>query len=79
MATEFKVKLRLVDKKSGEVVSYKQDGERFGQAVTVKLTTDTEYEISVSTRPAIIIEYKYCHLYLIYLSALIKQFKNMKK
>ncbi|XP_060559197.1 uncharacterized protein LOC132719444 isoform X2 [Ruditapes philippinarum] len=56
MTTEFKVKLRLVEKKSGEVVSYKQDGERFGQAVTVKLTTDTEYEISVSTRPAIIIE-----------------------
>ena len=54
---DFKVKLRIVEKKSGEVVSYKQDGQRFGQPVTVKLTKDTDYEINLTIRPAIIVKY----------------------
>ncbi|XP_045165252.1 uncharacterized protein LOC123529107 [Mercenaria mercenaria] len=52
----FKVTFRLVDKKSGGVVSYKQDGQRFGQSVTVKLNTDTEYELTVTVRPAVTVK-----------------------
>lgn len=52
MATNFKVTFRLIAKKTGEVVSFKQDGQRFSQAWTIKLNTDTEYELRITFRPA---------------------------
>ncbi|KAK3588761.1 hypothetical protein CHS0354_024243 [Potamilus streckersoni] len=53
MALEFKCSLFIKKLKDGETVYLKQDGERFQQAQTIKLNTNTDYEVRLNIRPVL--------------------------
>ncbi|XP_045213276.2 uncharacterized protein LOC123564065 [Mercenaria mercenaria] len=56
MATEFKLIFRMTARAAGDVVCFKQDGQRFDQTHTVKLNTDTEYDLKFTLKPAIYVD-----------------------
>ncbi|KAL3874095.1 hypothetical protein ACJMK2_037157 [Sinanodonta woodiana] len=53
MALEFKCSLFIKKMKDDGTVYLKQDGERFEQAQTIKLNTNTDYEVRLNIRPAL--------------------------
>ncbi|KAK7485006.1 hypothetical protein BaRGS_00023784 [Batillaria attramentaria] len=52
MATTFQTTLEIKTHPGGEEVYHKQDGQRFGQAVTVKMNVTQAYALIVTFRPA---------------------------
>ena len=46
------ISLTIANEKTGEPVTYKQDGKRFTHDVTIKLSVNTSYVISVTLVPA---------------------------
>lgn len=56
MATLFKLTFRMTAREAGETVCFKQDGQRFDQTHTVKLNTNTTYDVKFTLKPAIYIE-----------------------
>lgn len=56
MTTDFKVILQIHVHETGHVVSFKHDGQRFEQSHTVKLNTNTEYELIFTVQPALHME-----------------------
>lgn len=42
---------------TGQPVYFKQDGQRFGQAQTLKLNVNTDYELRFTTKPGVHIKY----------------------
>lgn len=45
------ISLTIANEKTGEPVTYKQDGKRFTHDVTIKLSVNTSYVISVTVKP----------------------------
>ncbi|XP_052769114.1 uncharacterized protein LOC128209214 [Mya arenaria] len=57
MATrKFKLTLRVSGREDGRPVHFKQDGQRFEHAHTVKLNASTDYEMKFTIKPAIHID-----------------------
>ena len=51
MTTNFSVSLTVFDTKSSRYIFFKNDGRRFGEERTIKLSCDVKYDVTVSVKP----------------------------